>query len=49
MKEFKIVNLLTGLVTIIVADNVYSALKKGQIYFSEPNRKLVPVRAIYDV
>ena len=48
-KEFKIVNVLSGLITIIIADNVYSALKKGQKHFSEPNRPLVPVRVIYDV
>lgn len=44
MKEYIVVNILTGIVTIVVAKGVLDALKKGQIHFSEPNRNKVPVR-----
>jgi hypothetical protein len=47
--KYKIVNLLSGMVTIVIAKGVYDALKKGQNYFSEPNRPKVPVQVIYDV
>ena len=47
--KYKIVNLLSGMLTIVIPDNVYSALKKGQKYFTEPNRPVTPVQVIYDV
>jgi hypothetical protein len=43
MKEYFVVNLLNGIVTVIIAKNILSAIRKGQIYFSEPNRGKVPV------
>jgi len=43
---FKIVNLLNGLVTIVIAKNVFEAIKKGQKEFSEPNRRNVPVQVL---
>jgi len=46
MNKFKIVNLLNGAVTIVVAKSYVSALKRGRTYFSEPNRTKVPVQVI---
>ena len=46
MIEYKVVNLLNGAVTIVIADNVFNAIKKGSKYFSEPNRANVPVRVL---
>ena len=46
MKEYIIVNLLSGIITIIVAKSVTQAIKKGQSYFSEPNRNIVPVEVV---
>ena len=46
MSEYKVVNLLNGMVTIVIAKNVYSAIKKGQKESSEPNRAKVPVQVI---
>ena len=43
--KFKIINLLNGAVTVVVAKSYVSALKKGRDYFSEPNRNKVPVQA----
>lgn len=48
MKEYKIINLLTGMITIVVAKSIFSAIKKGQEYFSEPNRNTTPVQIMYD-
>ena len=44
--KYKVINLLSGIVTVVVANNVYSAIKKGQMHFSEPNRKTVPVQVV---
>ena len=49
MNEFKIVNLLSGMITIVIAKSVIDACKKGQKHFSEPNRPKVPVQVIFDV
>ena len=46
MNKYKIVNLLNGAVTIVVANSYVSALKRGRMYFSEPNRTKVPVQVI---
>ena len=46
MKEYYIKSILTGSVTLIVAKNLYSAIKKGREYFSEPNRNKAPVRVL---
>ena len=46
MKEFIIVNLLNGIITIVIAKSVLEAIKKGQRYFSEPNRNKVPVQVL---
>ena len=43
--KFKVINLLNGAVTVVVAKSYVSALKKGRDYFSEPNRNKVPVQA----
>jgi len=42
--KYKVINLLNGMITVVVAKNVYSAMKKGQEHFSEPNRTRVPVQ-----
>ena len=44
--KYKIVNLLNGAVTVVVAKSYVSAIKKGRRYFSEPNRTKVPVQVI---
>ncbi len=46
MSEYKVINLLNGMVTIVVAKSVYSAQRKGQKHFSEPNRTRVPVQVV---
>tara|TARA_R100000963_G_scaffold34313_1_gene27749 strand:- start:171 stop:314 length:144 start_codon:yes stop_codon:yes gene_type:complete len=46
MKKYKVVNLLNGIVTIIIAKGLLDAIRKGQKYFSEPNRGKVPVQVI---
>ena len=42
--EYKVINMLNGAVTIVIADNMYKAISKGQKYFSEPNRNKIPVQ-----
>tara|TARA_A100001201_G_scaffold107236_2_gene91729 strand:+ start:899 stop:1042 length:144 start_codon:yes stop_codon:yes gene_type:complete len=44
--KFKVVNLLNGLVTVVIAKNVFEAIKKGQKEFNEPNRRNVPVQVL---
>tara|TARA_R100000995_G_C3418032_1_gene92561 strand:- start:303 stop:446 length:144 start_codon:yes stop_codon:yes gene_type:complete len=44
--EYKIVNLLNGIITIVIAKNVFEAIKEGQKEFSEPNRANVPVQVL---
>ena len=46
MNQYKIVNLLNGMITLVVAKSYVSALKKGRDYFSEPNRNKVPVQVL---
>ena len=46
MKDFLVVNLLNGIVTMIVAKSVLDAKRKGQIYFTEPNRRKVAVQVL---
>ena len=46
MKEFLVVNLFSGIVTIIVAKSVLEAIKKGQKHFREPNRRRVSVQVL---
>ena len=46
MVEYRVVNLLNGLVTIVIAKNVFEAIKKGQKEFNEPNRANVPVQVL---
>ena len=44
--KYKVINKLNGIVTIVVANNIWSAYKQGRKYFSEPNRTNVPVDVI---
>ena len=46
MDEYRVANLLNGMVTIVVANNVLDAMKKGQKYFTEPNRSIARVQVI---
>ena len=46
MKEFRIVNLFSGIVTIVVAKSVLDAIKKGQKHFTEPNRSTARVQVL---
>ena len=44
--EYKVINLLNGMVTIVVAKSVLQAIKEGQKHFTEPNRRKVPVQVL---
>ena len=46
MSRYYVKSILSGAVTVVVARNVYDAVKKGSKYFSEPNRPNVPVRVL---
>ena len=46
MKEYCVVNLLSGLITIVIAKNVIDAMKKGQKHFTEPNSPKAIVRVL---
>ena len=46
MEEFRVVNLFSGMVTIVVASNVLDAIKQGQKHFTEPNRPNAIVRIL---
>ena len=46
MDEYRVVNLLNGMVTIVVAKGVLEAMKKGQKYFTEPNRNTARVQVL---
>ena len=46
MEEYRVVNLLNGMVTIVVAKGVLEAMKKGQKYFTEPNRNTARVQVL---
>ena len=46
MSEFRVVNLISGMVTIVVAKSVLDAIKKGQKHFTEPNRPKAIVRVL---
>ena len=46
MIEYKVINLLTGVVTIVVANSIYQAIRRGKRYFTEPNRNKVPVQVL---
>tara|TARA_R100000152_G_C6774889_1_gene202928 strand:- start:1396 stop:1539 length:144 start_codon:yes stop_codon:yes gene_type:complete len=46
MKEYYVKSMLSGLVTIVIATSSLQAIKKGQRFFSEPNRNKVPVRLL---
>ena len=42
--KYKVINLLNGMITIVIANSLLEAIRKGQRYFSEPNRNKVPVQ-----
>lgn len=46
VKDFIVVNLLNGMVTVVVAKSVLDAVKQGQKYFTEPNRRKVSVQVL---
>ena len=46
MSEFRVVNLISGMVTIVVAKSVLDAMKKGQKHFTEPNRSTARVQVL---
>ena len=46
MEEFRVVNLFSGMVTIVVASNVLDAIKEGQKHFTEPNRSTARVQVL---
>ena len=46
MGEYRVVNLMNGMVTIVVAKGVLDAIKKGQKHFTEPNRSIAKVQVL---
>jgi hypothetical protein len=46
MKEYIIVNLLSGIITIVVAKSLIEAIRKGQKYFSGACKRRVPVQVL---
>ena len=44
--EYKVVNLLNGAVTIVVAASIFQAIRRAKRYFSEPNRSKIPVQIL---
>ena len=42
--KYKVINLLNGMITIVIANSLLEAIRKGHSYFSEPNRNKVPVQ-----
>ena len=46
MEEYRVVNLFSGMVTIVVASNVLNAIKEGQKYFTEPNINTARVQVL---
>ena len=46
MDEYRIVNLLNGMITIVIANSVIDAMKKGQKHFTEPNRRVASVQVL---
>lgn len=49
MNRYNVKSMLSGLVIVIIASGKISAIKKGQKYFSEPNRATIPVRIVSEV
>jgi len=46
VNKYKVINLLSCAVTIVMARNVYDAIKEGQNHFTEPNRTTAKVQVI---
>ena len=44
--KYKVINLLNGAVTIVIAKGLIDAIRKGQNHFTEPNRNKVPVQVL---
>ena len=45
-KGYVVVNLANGLITLVVAKSLIEATKKGQKYFTEPNRPIARVQVL---
>ena len=46
MKEFRVVNLFSGMVTVVIAKSILDAIKEGQKHFTEPNSPKAIVRVL---
>mgnify|MGYP003142400016 CR=1 FL=1 len=44
--KYKIVNLLNGAVTLVIANSFLQAMRAGQDYFTEPNRPVANVQIL---
>ena len=44
--KYKVINLLNGAVTIVIAKGLLDAIRKGQNHFTEPNRNKIPVQVL---
>ena len=44
--KYKVINLLNGAVTIVIAKGLIDAIRKGQNHFTEPNGNKVQVQVL---
>lgn len=44
--KYKVINLLSGAVTIVIAKGLIDAIRKGQNHFTEPNGNKVQVQVL---
>ena len=45
-KGYKVINLANGLITMVIANSLIEATRKGQRYFTEPNRPIARVQVL---
>lgn len=44
--KYKIVNLLNGAITLVIANSRLQAIRRGQDFFTEPNRPTAHVQVL---
>ena len=45
-KGYRVINLANGLITMVIANSLIEATRKGQSYFTEPNRPIARVQVL---
>ena len=45
-RGYKVINLANGLITMVIANSLIEATRKGQKYFTEPNRPTARVQVL---